>query len=150
MADELWLAEVPEGPAGRFAPSFGIHSYFVWKFADNIETAKRFLVDYVGASRSALLASGFQNMPSFENAVPDLQAVLSNDPTAPRPDKYTVLASGADWTTNIGFPGHTSAAAAEVLGSHVVSRMFAEAATQRMTPEEAVSAAASEVRAIYD
>lgn len=149
VADKLWLAPVPEGPAGRFAPSFGIHTYFIWQFADNIEPAKQFLVDYIAHSRDALLASGFQNMPSFGNSVPDLPAILSNDPSATRPEKYDVLASGADWTTNIGFPGHTNAAAAEVLAAGVVSRMFSAAATDRESADEAVSAAAAEIGAIY-
>ncbi len=150
VADKLWLAPAPEGPAGRFAPSFGIHSYFIWKFAEHPETAKQFLVDYIGASRDALLASGFQNMPIFGNAVPDLAQILGDDPTATRPDKYASLAHGADWTTNIGFPGYTNAATVEVLNRRLISRMFAQAATGRITTDEAVSAAASEVKAIFD
>ena len=35
------------------------------------EGAKRFLVDYIGNSRQAFLASGFQNMPSFPGTTPD-------------------------------------------------------------------------------
>lgn len=150
VADKLWLAPVPVGPAGRFAPSFGIHTYFTWQFAENVDAAKQFLVDYVGHSRDALLASGFQNMPSFANAVPDLGQILGNDPTATRPDKYAVLSAGADWTTNIGFPGHTNAAAAEVLSGGVIARMFSGAATDRVTVDDAVSAAAAEVAAIYE
>jgi multiple sugar transport system substrate-binding protein len=150
FAPDLRLAKAPEGPAGRLAPSFGILTYFIWKFADNIDSAKQFLVDYVGHLRQGFLASGFQNFPSFPNAVPDLSELVSNDPDATPPDKYTVLANGADWTTNVGHPGYTNAAIAEVSGTGLIPTMFAAAATGKLTPEEALDQTDNQVRLIFD
>ena len=114
VRSDLWLTKAPEGPVGRLAPSFGILTYFIWSFAENFEGAKRFLVDYIGSSRQAFLASGFQNMPSFQGTTPDLAQLVLNDANARPTDKYKVLKDGATWTTNIGYPGYTNAAIAEV------------------------------------
>jgi hypothetical protein len=94
IADQLGLAGVPEGPAGRLAPTFGLHTYFIWSFAQNIDLAKRFLVDYVAQSRQGFIASEFQNMPTFPQAVPDLRQLAAEDPaSAIAPGKYeTALA----------------------------------------------------------
>jgi multiple sugar transport system substrate-binding protein len=137
------------GPVGRIAPSFGFLTYVIWNFAANIEGAKRFLVDHVAASRQAFLASGFQNMPSFPDTVPDLAAVVANDASATPPDKYEVLVDAHAWTTNVGHPGYTNAAIAEVYDSGLIPAMFAQAATGRLTPEEALDHADGEVRGIF-
>ena len=65
LGNDLRLARVPAGPAARLGPAFMFFNYVIWSFADNIEGAKQFLVDYIGQSREAFLASGFQNTPAF-------------------------------------------------------------------------------------
>ena len=65
IAEDLWLTKTPEGPAARLAPSFGFHTYIIWNFAENIDGAKQFLADYIGHSREAFLASGFQTRRRF-------------------------------------------------------------------------------------
>ena len=149
VANDLWLAKAPEGPAGRLAPSFGILSYFIWNFAENIDGAKQFLVDYTGHARQAFLESGFQNMPAFPDAVPDLAQLVANDANATPTDKYSVLAEGYGWTTNIGYPGYTNAAVGEVLTNGLIPTMCARAATGQLTPEEALDQADQEVRRIF-
>jgi multiple sugar transport system substrate-binding protein len=150
IASDLRVAAAPMGPAGRLGPSFGLFTYVIWNFAENIEGAKQFLVDYIASSRDAFLASGFQNMPSFAGTVPDLPALVANDRVATPPDKYAVLAEGASWTTNFGYPGYTNAAIAEVFDRGVVSRMLARAATGELTPDDALDQADAEVRQIFE
>jgi multiple sugar transport system substrate-binding protein len=149
FANDLWLASAPEGPVGRLAPSFGFLTYFIWKFAQNDEGARQFLVDYTGHTRQGFLESGFQNMPSFPDAAPDLAQLVANDSSATPRDKYRVLAEGASWTTNIGYPGYTNAAVAEAWGSGLIPKMCARAATGELTPEEALDQADTEVRQIF-
>jgi multiple sugar transport system substrate-binding protein len=149
VANDLWLAKAPEGPAGRLAPSFGFLSYFIWSFAENIDGAKQFLVDYTGHARQAFLESGFQNMPAFPNSVPDLGQLVANDPDATPTDKYGVLAEGYNWTTNVGYPGYTNAAVEEVLIRGLIPTMCARAATGQLTPEEALEQGDQEVRRIF-
>jgi multiple sugar transport system substrate-binding protein len=149
IAPHLRVAPAPAGPVTRLAPSFGVLTYIIWNFAENIELAQQFLVDYLGSSRDALLASGFQNMPSFAGAVPDLAQLVANDPVATPADKYRVLAEGPSWTTNVGHPGHTTGAIGEVYRQGVLTRMLAAAATGRLTPEDALDEADRELRRIF-
>jgi multiple sugar transport system substrate-binding protein len=149
ILNELRLAKAPLGPAARLAPSFGFLTYVIWNFAENIEGAKRFLVDYVASSRQAFLASGFQNVSSFPDAVPDLAALVANDSAARPPDKYSVVADAAAWTTNVGHPGYTNPAISEIYSKGVISNMCARGAIGQLTPEEALDQADREVRGIF-
>ena len=144
----LALASLPEGPAGRIGTSFSLYTYVIWKFAANIDGAMRFLVDLIGESPAALKASGFQNMPSFPGAVPDLADILSNDPA--KPERYRVLADVPDITTNLGHPGYANAAIDEVYGEGLIPKMFALAATGKMSPEEAAAQAEQQARGIFE
>jgi multiple sugar transport system substrate-binding protein len=149
IAGDFRLAKVPEGPAARVGPAWGMITSFIWEFADNIEDAKRFLVDFVGVSRQALLASGFQSMPAWPATVPDLAVVVAEDPVGGAPGKYALLGDVANWTTNIGHPGHTNAAISEIFHRGLMPTMFARAATGQLTPEEALDEADRQVRRIF-
>jgi multiple sugar transport system substrate-binding protein len=149
IADDIRLARMPEGPARRLAPAWGLVTAFIWKFAENIEGAKRFLVDYVGNSREALTASGFQSMPIWPGTVPDLAAVVAADPAGGAESNYSLLKDAITWTTNIGHPGLTNAWVAEVFDLGLISSMFARAASGQRTPEEALAEADSELRRIF-
>jgi multiple sugar transport system substrate-binding protein len=149
FATDLRLAKVPEGPAGRRGPSFGFRNYVIWRFASNIEGAKRFLVDYVANARRGMTASGFQNLPTFPGAVPDLAPVVANDPRANPSDKYSLLADASTWTSNIGYPGYTNAAVGEIFTRGLIPTMCARAATGELTPEDALDRTDKEVREIF-
>ena len=149
IARDLWLAKAPAGPAARLAPSFGVLSAFIWKFAKNPDGARQLLIDCTGQARQGFLASGFQNMPSFAKAVPDLAQLVATDSEATPHDKYKVLAESATWTTNVGYPGHTNAATAEVLGKGLIPKMCAQAATGQLTPEDALDQTDQQVRQIF-
>lgn len=144
----LALATLPEGPAGRIGPDFGSYTNVIWRFAENIDGAKQFLVDYIGSSKAGLLAAGFQNMPSFLGAVPDLVELLANDPV--RPERYGVLSEVPATMTNHGHPGYANAAIDEVFGAGVIPTMFARAATGALTPEEALDEASNVIVPIFD
>ena len=147
--NNLRLAKLPQGPAGRLGPAFGIDGYIIWKFADNVEGAKQFLVDIVGSSRMAFEASGFQHMPSFPGAVPDLEKLVTGDSNAATPDQYGLLTHVGEWATNVGYPGFANAAVGEIVNTHLISIMFAQAATGTLTPEQALDQADQEVKQIF-
>ena len=65
--------------------------YVIWKFAENIDGAKQFLVDYIGNFNQAFLASEYYNFPCFTQTVPDLKSLIANDAKARPADKYKVL-----------------------------------------------------------
>ena len=135
---------------GRVGPAFGIDNFIIWKFSQNIDGATNFLLDLIGASRDGTLASGFQHMPSFPDAVDDLESLVTTDASAAVADQYNLLKTVGDWVTNVGYPGFANPAIGEILGAHLISKMFAAAATGELTPDEAMVQADQEVRRIFD
>src|SRR5215475_7472458 len=82
IGEKIWLARPPRGPVRRQGLEHFISIYAIWKFAENVEGAKKFLVDFVGQGREAFLASEFYNLPTFPRQVPDLPALLARDSRA--------------------------------------------------------------------
>lgn len=149
LSDRIWLAKAAAGPSRQQALIHLMHVYVIWKFSPAIELAKRFLVDYVGRFHEAFLASRYYNFPCFPQTVPDLKQLVTHDSSANPPDKYQVLADVESWTTNVGYPGYANGAIDEIFNSWIISRMFAEAARGRMTPEQAMHSADQEVREVF-
>ena len=149
-ADQISLAKAARGPDKRVGLQHLLDVYVVWKFANNIDGAKQFLVDYVGQSRKAFLASQFYNFPCFPKTVPDLHALIADDVKATPSNKYSLFDDVENWTVNVGYPGYANAAIDEIFTSWIISRMFADAASGRMRPEEALSQADREVRVVYE
>ncbi|WP_298955267.1 extracellular solute-binding protein [uncultured Methylobacterium sp.] len=144
FAEDLRLSAMPAGPAARLG-SFGFYTYAIWTFAENQDGARRFLADLAGRSREALIASGLQNMPCYPGTVPDLAALAAGQGA-----RYAVMPQVPGWTTNVGHPGYTNPAIAEIYARGVVSRMFSAVATGRETPEEAAERAHGEAAAIVE
>ena len=149
IASKIALARPPRGPAGRIGLPHATSVYLIWKFAENVEGAKTFLVDLVGQSREAFQASESYNFPAFPDRVKDLGALLSKDAKATPPDKYAVLADALEWMTNLGAPGYANAALDDAYGTWVLNTMFARAATGADSPEAAVNQADQKLRQIW-
>ena len=149
LAAKVGLLPFPKGPAGTASP-YVVSIYVIWKFAQNQELAKQFLVDLAAAYRDPLLQSRFLQMPSYQDAVPDLADRVANDAKAQPPDKYRFMVDAAAWSTNVGHPGHTNVAIDEVVRAALVPQMFAAAARGELSPEEAVKTAEAKIRPIYD
>jgi multiple sugar transport system substrate-binding protein len=151
LASKIALAPVPVGPSGdQPRCTYVVGSYVIWKFSPHRDLAEQFLVDLSLSSRDGLLRSGFQNLPAFPGAVPDLAALVASDLLARPPDKYALLADAPRWSTNIGSPGAFNAAVDEVFNLSVHSRMFSAAARGQLSAEDAVAAAEAEMRPIFD
>jgi len=139
-----------KGPVARMASEHVMDCYVIWNFAENKEGAKKFLVDYLDNLEAGFQASEFYNFPCFPSTVPDLKTKIANDPKGQPGDKYKVLESALDWSTNVGYPGYATAAVDEVFNTFVIPTMFAKAAQDVMSPEDAARAAEKEVRRIFD
>jgi multiple sugar transport system substrate-binding protein len=150
MSQKIWVGPTLKGPARRIAAEHVMDCYVIWDFAENKEGAKQFLIDYIDNFGAGFKASEFYNFPCFPQTVPDLKQQIANDPKAAPPDKYKVLGNVLDWATNVGYPGYATAAVDEVFNTFVIPTMFAKAARDEMTPEEAARAADKEVRRIFD
>jgi multiple sugar transport system substrate-binding protein len=150
MSRQIQLTTALKGPVRRIACEHVMDCYVIWNFAENKEGAKQFLVDYIDRFSDAFQASEFYNFPCFPSTVPDLQQQIANDPKASPPDKYKILANALDWSTNVGYPGYATAAISEVYNTFQIPTMFAKAARDELSPQDAAKAAAREIRRIFD
>jgi multiple sugar transport system substrate-binding protein len=150
MTKKIGLVPALKGPVRRIAAEHVMNCYVIWKFADNIDGAKQFLVDLVGNFGSVFKESEFYNFPCYPPTVPNIAEVLASDPKADPPGKYKALSGVLDWATNVGYPGYATAATDEVFNTFVIPTMFAKAAQDVMSPEDAARAAEKEVRRIFD
>ncbi|MDQ3945842.1 MAG: extracellular solute-binding protein [Actinomycetota bacterium] len=149
LAAKIALLPTPDGPSGRHAP-YVVNVYVIWKFAENPEAAKQFLVDLALASQESVVRSDLYNLPSYPGAVPDLGALASGDQKARPPGKYAIVGEAESWSTNVGYPGYANAAMDEVFNQFLVPRMFAAAARGEISAEDAVKAAETEMKPIFD
>jgi multiple sugar transport system substrate-binding protein len=138
MSKKIQLTKALQGPVRAIGLEHVMDCYVVWKFAKNIDGAKKFLVDYVTNFRQAFLAGEFYDFPCFAKTVPDYRQVIANDPKAQPPTKYKVLQDVLEWATNVGYPGYANAAIDEVFNTWVINGMFAKVASGAQTPENAI------------
>jgi multiple sugar transport system substrate-binding protein len=147
--EKIGLAKAAKGPVRRIGLAQAINCYVVWKFAENIDGAKKFLVDYADNFKQGFLASEFYNFPSFAGTVPDIKQIIAKDAKAVPPDKYAVLSDALDWTTNVGYPGYSNAAIDETFNTWAINTMFAECATGAESPESALARCETKMKAIW-
>lgn len=148
IADQIGLTKALRGAKRAIGLEHVMDCYVIWKFAENKEGAKRFLVDYIDNFHQAFDASKYYNFPCFTATVPDLKELLAKDPHKPA-GKYTVLGDALTWATNVGYPGYANAAVDEIFGTWVINTMFAKAASGALSPEQAVAEADARVHQIF-
>ncbi|NIR98919.1 MAG: carbohydrate ABC transporter substrate-binding protein, partial [Gammaproteobacteria bacterium] len=148
LADKVYLWKTPAGPVTRLTGA-SPNSYGIWKFAENKEGAKAFLRHYAANWVEGFKASTGYNHPCFTRMVDRPMPILSNDPSSHPSDKLSVLQTGVEWHATFGYPGPGTTAADEVVNNYIIPDMMANAATDKMSPKEAVEWAEKEIKAIY-
>jgi multiple sugar transport system substrate-binding protein len=149
ISRKIQLARALKGPVRAIGLEHVMSCYVVWKFSENIAGAKQFLIDYTTDFKQAFLASQFYNFPCFPKTVPDLNKLIAYDDRAHPPDKYKILEDVLNWATNVGYPGHATAAIDEIFSTWVLNVMFAKAASGALSPEEALREADAACRRIF-
>jgi multiple sugar transport system substrate-binding protein len=149
LAANVQLLPVPSASQGRLSP-YVVSIYVIWKFSENQEAAKRFLVDLAIAYREPFIQSQYLQLPSYPSVVRDFGDLVATDTRAQPAGKYGLLAGAVEWTTNVGHPGHSNAAIDEVVKAALVSQMFAAAARGELSAEEAVRAAEAKIKPIFE
>jgi multiple sugar transport system substrate-binding protein len=149
ISKKIQLTKALRGPARAIGLEHVMQCYAVWKFAENIEGAKKFLIDYTTNFRAAFVAGEFYDFPCFPKTVPDLNKLIVEDPKAHPPNKYKVLDDVLNWATNVGYPGYATAAIDEIFSTWVLNVMFAKAASGSATPEEALKEADTACKRIF-
>jgi multiple sugar transport system substrate-binding protein len=150
ISKQIMISRALKGPAARLASEHVMSCYVIWNFAENIEGAKQFLVDFLDSFHDAFAASKWYNFPCFPSTVPNLAKEIAYDPVADPHDKYNVLADVLSWATNIGHPGYATAAVDEVFNTWVIPTMFAKVARDEMSAEDAAKAAEVECKRIFE
>lgn len=148
LAARIRLLPTPTGPAGRHSV-YVTGIYVIWKFSRQQDLAQQFLVDFALDYREAVVKSRLYNLPAFPGAVPDLAGIVATDPGI-APGAYDLLTGAADWSTNLGYPGHANAAVDEVSNQYIVPEMFVSVCRGEATAEEAVAAAEARMTPIFD
>lgn len=148
MSKKIQLAKTPAGPVRRMGLEHVMSVYAIWKFAENKDGAKQFLLDLTDNFRTAFVESEFYNFPTFPKTVPNLPELIAQDAKGDPPDKYKILGEFIDHATNVGYPGYCSAWIDEVFSTFVIPTMFAKTARDELSAEEAVKAAEREMKRI--
>jgi multiple sugar transport system substrate-binding protein len=149
LADKIAVWKTPGGTVRRLTGA-APNSYMIWKFARNPDVAVEFLKHYADHYGDAFKASTGYDHPLFANMVPKPLPILSNDPSSHPADKLKILETADEWCAVFGYPGPSTPAADEVADNFIIPDMMANAATNKMAPEEAVKWATKEVKLIYD
>ncbi len=149
IADQIGLTKALMGATRAIGLEHVMDCYVIWKFAENIDGAKKFLVDYIDNFHRGFVASQYYNFPCFSSTVPDLEQLLAQDPHKPI-GKYKVLADVTKWATNVGYPGYANAAIDEIFNTWVLNTMFAKAASGAASPADAVKEAHRKCQSIFE
>jgi multiple sugar transport system substrate-binding protein len=137
LASKTMLAPIPKGPNGRLGLEHVMHTYMVWKFAQNKPMAKKFLADLEIKYTGAFENSKFYNFPSFPASVRNIPVRLARDSNTPN-GKYKILGTISDkYTKNVGYPGFSNAAIGEIFDTFLIPQMFAEVAQGKRSPDQA-------------
>lgn len=122
----------------------------VWKFAQNPEGAKKFLVDLVDSSDAGYEQSRGCNFPIYPKTVPDLVVRLEKDPLGGPTSKYHHLKDALHWTPNLGTPGAATPEFMEIFNTSVIPRAVARMVKGDQSAEDAAASAAAEMQKIVD
>jgi multiple sugar transport system substrate-binding protein len=148
LAAKVQLLPAPSASHGRLSP-YVVSIYVIWKFSQNQEAAKQFLVDLAIAYREPFIQSQYLQIPSYPSVVGDFKDLVATDTRAQPAGKYGLLAGAAEWTTNVGHPGYSNAATDDVIKASLISQMFAAAARGQMSAEDAVRIADAKIKSIF-
>jgi multiple sugar transport system substrate-binding protein len=153
LSDDTWIRPLPRGPVRALGNEHVMGVFFVWKFAQNKEAAKKYIIDQQLANRQHFVQSKFYNFPAWTNAVkggfPAMNRLAAADPHKPR-GKYTILTTIARrYTTNVGYPGFANAAIGDIFNQSLIPQMFAQVAQGKMTPADAARSMQGKFRSIY-
>jgi multiple sugar transport system substrate-binding protein len=108
------------------------------------------LVDLILTYDTAFSKSESYNLPAFPGSVKNIQASLGQDAVAVPPDKYALMISADQWTSNFGEPGACNAAEMEVLDAFIIPKMFALVAQDMMSAADAAKWAEAAIKPIFD
>jgi multiple sugar transport system substrate-binding protein len=153
LSDDTWIRPIPRGPVRALGNEHVMGIFFIWKFAQNKEAAKQYLVDQQLGYRNHFVQSKFYNFPAWTNAVKGgfktMNKLAAADKHKPF-GKYTILTTIAQrYTTNVGYPGYANAAIGDIFNQSLIPQMFAQVAQGKMTAQAAASSYQNQFKTIF-
>jgi multiple sugar transport system substrate-binding protein len=153
FVNDLWIWPIPAGPVQRLGLEHVMGIYVIWKFSQNPDLAKKYLIDQQLDYQDHFLQSQFYNFPAWTNAVKggfkQIHKLTAQDTHKPL-GKYTILATIAEkYTTNAGHPGFSNAAVGEIFDSFLIPQMAAQVAQGQMSAKDAAKAADGQFKTIF-
>jgi len=148
LADKIYVWKSPAGPVRRLADAQP-ESYVIWQFARNQGAAQEFLRHYMANAKDGFTASTGYNHPVFDRVIPNPMPILSDDASSHPHDKLKVLETANEWHDIYGYPGPDTPAIDEIANNFIIPDMMANAATGKMTPEDAMKWADKEMSSIF-
>ena len=153
LSDDTWIRPIPRGSVRALGNEHVMGVFFIWKFAQNTEAAKKYIIDQQLAYRDHFVNSGFYNFPAWTNAVKGgfktMNKLAAADTHKPR-GKYTILTTIAQkYTTNVGYPGYANAAVGDIFNQFLIPQMFAQVAQGKVTAEDAARSMQGQFRTIF-
>ena len=142
MAEVIDHILPPKGPKGRFAFADCL-TLGIWKFSKNQDLAKEFLKYHFEKSQFEAyldVALGY-NVPFLKDY--RKHSVFTSDP------KIEFIGKIGEYEHTIGYPGPVTANSQAVWDLYIIGNMFAYAATENKTVDEAVVWAEKEIKSIY-
>jgi multiple sugar transport system substrate-binding protein len=144
VAEHLQIALNPKGPGDKGGRRNVVdpNAWAIWKFSQNADTAKAFLLAWYDAWQDWGKASSGYNSPPLNDFWKKPMPGLDQDP------KLTIMQDWKDLAFVYGYQGPITEAMEEVQSTFVVPNMFARAA-RGDTPEAALAWAEGEYKRIF-
>jgi multiple sugar transport system substrate-binding protein len=144
IAENLAIALNPKGPGSKGDRRNVVdpNCWCVWKFSQNADTAKAFLMAWYDAWKDWAVASNGYNSPPLNDMWKKPMPGLDKDP------KLAIMQDWKDLAYVYGYQGPITSAMEEVQSTFVIPNMFARAA-RGDTPDSAVAWAEGEYKRIF-
>jgi maltose-binding protein MalE len=150
VADDVYFVPALKGPKAQLFAQHVMYNWIVPKHARNADAAKEFLLHYTLNFAAATYASKLYDFCAFGERTPNLVGWLGTDPFGGKPaDKLGFLKDATQWSTNVGYPGPSNTAEGEVFSTFVIPNMFARVARGELSARDSVTAAETQVKAIF-
>ena len=150
-AEGIGFTTALAGPAAAVTGT-QVLTYVIPDYVEGAElaAAKQFILDHTANFSEAFYHSELFNLPCFPQTVPQMAEWLSDDPFGSVPaDKFSPFIKVGEWSVNLGHPGYSNPAIAQVLGENIVPNMMARVALGEQSAAEAVAQTHARIEAIF-
>ena len=143
IATDLWIAPPITGPAGTQparAMVMAMPTLMIPAWNPTPTTAEALVREMIVQSGTVARASQLTYLPAFPGSMPDLNALLADDPFDDiLPTRLAPLAEAPLWTASGGWPGPLNPMIAEGHRQGLLVSMLADGATETMPDADAIA-----------